>query len=223
MSVLAGPHSQPGLARGRSRLPDADRASLQRARLQRAIVTCTAEKGFANCSVADIVAVARVSRQTFYELYADKETCLLDAADTGWALLRKRLAEVRREADSDDAWAALTAMVGGYLAFLADEPEFTRLVEIDMLTAGQRSLRARLAAHRKLAAVVQAWHVDLAVPAGWPPLPPPAFLALIGAIDSLVIAEVAAGRTAKLRGQLDIILEVAHRLLTGVGVDAPRA
>lgn len=217
MGLLAGTHSQPGIARGRSRLPDAAREALQRARLQRAIVACVAEKGFASCSVSDIVSSARVSRQTFYELYDDKESCLLDAADAGWALLRTRMAAARRAADPDDAWSVLTAMVDGYLGFLADEPEFTRLFEIDMLTAGQRSLRGRLAAHRRLAAVVQDWHTSLAVPAGWPPLPAPAFLALIGAIDSLVIAEVAAGRTAELRGQRDVILDITHRFLSGTG------
>ena len=45
------------------------------------MVEVTAERGYADCRIADVIAYAGVSRKTFYELFRDKEDCFLAAYD----------------------------------------------------------------------------------------------------------------------------------------------
>src|SRR5436305_12707694 len=70
----------------------------QRARLLEAMVRAVAEKGYEAATVADAVRLARVSRGTFYELFASKEACLLAAYRAGYEVLEQRIAEAVRAA-----------------------------------------------------------------------------------------------------------------------------
>ena len=49
----------------------------QRERMLDAMARAVAAKGYAKVTVADVVALAGVSRRTFYEHFADKEQCFL--------------------------------------------------------------------------------------------------------------------------------------------------
>ena len=51
-------------------------AEIQRSRLLAAAVRAVDELGWANTTVADIVARSRISRRTFYETFANREECL---------------------------------------------------------------------------------------------------------------------------------------------------
>jgi AcrR family transcriptional regulator len=52
-------------------------AEFQRSRLLRAAVEVASERGYEGMSVAAIVARARVSRKTFYELFQSRDDCFL--------------------------------------------------------------------------------------------------------------------------------------------------
>src|SRR2546421_12380551 len=71
-------------------------AEWQRARMYHAIVRAVSEKGYAKVTVADVVALAGVSRRTFYEHFKDVEDCFVEAyeAATG-AVLAEVEAAVR--------------------------------------------------------------------------------------------------------------------------------
>jgi AcrR family transcriptional regulator len=62
------------LPRGRHSLSREEVEGSQRERVQRAMAEAMAEKGYALTSVADILRRARVSRETFYELYTSRRT-----------------------------------------------------------------------------------------------------------------------------------------------------
>ena len=53
----------------------------QRERLRGAIVQLVSERGLLATSVTDLTRLSRVSRLTFYDLYADKQECFLEAFD----------------------------------------------------------------------------------------------------------------------------------------------
>lgn len=53
----------------------------QRGRLQAAVAELTAERGYDNTSVSDIVKRAGTSKRTFYEYFADRQACYLSAYD----------------------------------------------------------------------------------------------------------------------------------------------
>ena len=49
------------------------------------MVSAAATLGYANVRIADVVNRARVSRQSFYAQFADKEACFLAAHAEGWS------------------------------------------------------------------------------------------------------------------------------------------
>ena len=53
----------------------------QRARLRTALIELIARRGYRAVRIVDVTKLARVSRPTFYSLYADKEALFLDAYD----------------------------------------------------------------------------------------------------------------------------------------------
>lgn len=72
--------SQPRrLPRGRHRLPPSVVARSHRTRIIHATAHVTYEKGYADATIADIVSAAGVSRQVFYEHFADKQHAFLEA------------------------------------------------------------------------------------------------------------------------------------------------
>ncbi len=64
-------------ARGANGSPRVQVSEMQRARLLSAAVVTLDELGYAQATVAHITARARVSRRTFYDLFAGREDCLL--------------------------------------------------------------------------------------------------------------------------------------------------
>ena len=67
------------LPRGRHRLPPSVVARSHRTRIIHATAQVTREKGYADTTVTDIVSAAGVSRQVFYEHFADKHHAFLEA------------------------------------------------------------------------------------------------------------------------------------------------
>ncbi len=134
---LVGSH--PGLAPRPS-----DRS--QRARLLEAMVRAVAEKGYEAATVADAVRLARVSRGTFYELFASKEACLLAAYRAGYEVLEQRIsAAVRGAADWREE---LRLGFRAYLETLEEDPLFARvyLIEAHVVAAEREAVLDRFAA-----------------------------------------------------------------------------
>ena len=101
------------------------RAGAQRARLLEGMAQAVAEKGYAAATVADAVRIARVSRGTFYALFASKEACFLESYRHGVDVLVDRVRAAVRAEDGD--WVArLRAGLRAYLRTLAGEPRFAR-------------------------------------------------------------------------------------------------
>lgn len=75
----ARPSRPQRLPRGRHRLPPSVVARSHRTRIIHAIAEVTYEKGYADTTIADIVAAAGIARQVFYEHFEDKEHAFLEA------------------------------------------------------------------------------------------------------------------------------------------------
>ena len=100
--TLARTHEgEPGLPRGRNRLPlRAVRAS-HRERLLGSVMAAVAEASYPAVTVADIVRRARVSRVAFYAQFADKEDCFLTATREGGRLMSSRVVSATRALPAD--------------------------------------------------------------------------------------------------------------------------
>jgi AcrR family transcriptional regulator/DNA-binding MarR family transcriptional regulator len=116
-------------------------AEMQRARLLTAAAVSIAELGYARASVAHITARARVSRRTFYDLFENREECLI-------AVMQDVADQIRGEI----AAANLSGVVwrervrGGLsviLSFLDREPVLARVCVVQALQGGPRVLEWR--------------------------------------------------------------------------------
>ena len=127
------------------------RAGAQRARLLEAMVQVVADKGYAAATVADAVRAARVSRGTFYTLFASKEACFVEAYRHGVDVLDGRIDAAVREAGGD--WRdGLRAGLRAYLDSLFAEPRFARMWITEIHAAGRAALQERDATLQRFAA-----------------------------------------------------------------------
>lgn len=217
--TLARTHEgQPGLPRGRSRLPlRAVRAS-QRERLLRSVIASVADIGYAEVTVADIVRRAKVSRAAFYDHFTDKEDCFLAATREGRLLMVDRVVAAGRALPAgvpDEE--IMRATCRAFLGFLADEPAFARVFYIDMPAAGPRAVERLEVAGRLFADLNCRWHQRARERhPEWPAVPYEAFLALSGATTELVRSMVRAGRTDALPDLEDTLVSLHLAVLAAL-------
>jgi AcrR family transcriptional regulator len=121
----------------------------QRWRLLEAVVEVTGRAGYADATIADMIAVAGVSRKTFYEHFADKEAAFLATYDVVADRLIASL--VATGAAHADAAARRTAQVERFLAILDRDRVIARVFMVDVQGAGPAALRRRAAVNRRFA------------------------------------------------------------------------
>jgi AcrR family transcriptional regulator len=110
---------------------------MQRSRLLGAAVAAVQELGWSNVTVASIASRARVSRRTFYELFSDREDCLLEVL-TGTT---DRVLVMLEHADLDGLSWRERIRVGLWviLSFFDREPELARVCVVQS-ARGNRSV-----------------------------------------------------------------------------------
>jgi AcrR family transcriptional regulator len=146
------------LPRGRHGLSRAQVEASQRLRLVRAMAEVMAEKGYARTSVADILRRARVSRETFYELFDSKQDCFMSAFEQAYAHILDAVSESAGGAGSagETAIDGFARVFGDYLEALALEPAVARVFLIEVYAAGPEAIRRRLELQAGLAAALGA-------------------------------------------------------------------
>jgi AcrR family transcriptional regulator len=217
------------LPRGRHAAPREVVAESQRERLLVAMADATAEKGYANVAVADVIERAGVSRRSFYEHFSNKEEAFLAAYDAGVAGMLDVIAEAEesaRAAAGPEGGGLLAGARAGtevYLQLLADNPAFARTFLIEVLGAGPAALARRDAVHERFAARLADSFTAIAEAAGGLPVPAPfVFRAAVGAIHELVIDRLLKEGAEALPELLGPILEIELRLLAGGRALTPR-
>jgi AcrR family transcriptional regulator len=197
------------LPRGRHSLSREEVVSSQRERLQRAMAEAMAEKGYALTSVADILRRARVSRETFYELYSSKEDCFMSVFDAAYAAIGAAMAESSGQSTADPPGEPrLARVLDDYLGAIAADPVTARVFLIEVYAAGPAAIERRTALQHGL--------VDLlAAAAGADERDRFAVEAGIAAIAALVTARLAVGDVDEIRALRDPILELLDRLRIG--------
>jgi AcrR family transcriptional regulator len=128
------------LPRGRHKLSAATVRASQRERALRAMIECVGEEGWAETTVPDVVARARVSRNSFYEHFEDKTACFLAALDEAARELLEAMFELRSEPD----W--ITALERGmkhYLGAWQERPALCRAYFVELAFVGPRGVTQR--------------------------------------------------------------------------------
>jgi AcrR family transcriptional regulator len=170
-------------------------AEIQRQRIIGAMAEVAAEKGAANVTVAHIVARAGISRRTFYEIFEDREACLLAALEEA---IGQAAASVLPAYASQQRWRErVRAGLGALLLFLDDEPGLGRLCVVEALGAGDRALERRADCLAALIAAVDEGRQEIS---GAKQPPPMTAEGVVGAVFSIVHARILARDSAGGRG-----------------------
>jgi AcrR family transcriptional regulator/DNA-binding MarR family transcriptional regulator len=192
---LAGSRDE-GLAG--SVLPRRHVAEIQRSRLLASAVRAVAELGYSQTTVSDIVARSGVSRRTFYQMFANREECLL-------AVLEDAIGQVGVELERAGLegleWRErLRTGLWRILAFLDREPVLAHVCVVGALSGGPAVLERREEVLAGLAGVVDEGRLE----AGGRARECTALTAegLVGAAMAIVYARLLKGRREPLTGLL---------------------
>ncbi len=127
------------LPRGRHALAPEQVLADQRRRLIAAVPGAVAEHGYEAMSVADIVKRAAVSRNAFYNNFADKQECFATAQEAGHERLLRTLTAAC-EADAPFA-ERLGRSLGAALEALGSDPDLARLLFVEAPSSVELALR----------------------------------------------------------------------------------
>jgi AcrR family transcriptional regulator len=164
-----------------------------RRRLLDAMSEAVARKGYADTTIADIAAEARVSKRTFYEHFDDKAACL-------FALYRaaseQALSVLREAIDPAHDWhAQAERALNAYFSCLACNPPLLRTLFIEILHLGPEGLRVRRQVNEQIADFIVA---VVGERAGRAPLLRTMAMAIVGGINELVLQAIEQDRVDRL-------------------------
>lgn len=205
--------------RGGERLaPDTDGmsiASLQRARIVAAAVEVTAEHGAANVSVAHLVGRSGISRRTFYEVFRDRDDCLLAAFEDTLVRVAARVAPAY---EGEQKWSErIRAGLGALLVFFDEQPSAARLVLVESLAIGGETLASRERAVAGLVAAVDAGRQESKSGANAPPLTAEG---VVGGVLSILARQVSGGRGEPLASLLNPLMGIVVTPYLGFAASA---
>ncbi len=176
-------------------------AEIQRSRLLAAAVRAVDELGWANTTVADIVARSRISRRTFYETFANREECLSAVFEDLLGVIVGELAAARLEGL---VWRErVRGGLGAILGFFDREPVLARVCVVQALSGGPGVLERREEVLARLAGVVDEGRREGARGGECTPLMAEG---LVGAAFGIVYARL-------LRGQRDPLTDLLGELM----------
>ncbi|HEY1687971.1 MAG TPA: TetR/AcrR family transcriptional regulator [Solirubrobacteraceae bacterium] len=125
---------------------------LQRARVLAAAVGLLAQEGYGGASVASICAQAGISRRTYYEVFENREDCLLAILTDAEYRVRQALAELDLE---DALWIErVRAGVWVILSLFEEDPALGRVCLVESQRAGGPVQEQRERIFAGLAAIV---------------------------------------------------------------------
>jgi len=194
----------PRLPRGRHGLSPGAVARSQRTRLIQATALVSMEKGYANTTVADIVAAAGVAKDAFYRHFSDREQVFLEAQQYPSQHILDVMAASYFSADEwpERVWRALDALLG----LIAEHPTLSHLRMVECYSAGTAAIRRAEDITRSFTLFLEEGYRYAPDAEGLPRL---YSQAISGAIFELIQRDVAAGRTTDVRRRLPQLAYVA--------------
>ena len=202
------------LPRGRHGLTREAVVGSQRERLLRAMADAVAANGYAKTTVADVLKRARVSRETFYEQFQNKEECFLAAYDAAAAIVAAEMSAALPQGNG--AGASFTQRLDGllraYLEALAFEPALARTFMVEVYAAGPGALARRVEVQTRFAELVAAMAGARDARQRF------ACEALVAAVSSLVTQLLCADQPEKIPDLHEPLRDLAGTFLAGVGL-----
>lgn len=193
------------LPRGRSVLPTGLAAAARRERIIVATAHVTTAKGYAEMTVADIVATARLSRGVFYSHFRGKEDVFLAAQTEG---LRMSIGAAAAEFATGPTWPErVWGGLYGLLSYLAAHPERAFLGIAEIHAAGATAILRDHDFRMTYALFLEEGYRQRPATAKLPPI---CSEAIAGSLHELLRRRVVEGRTAQM---LELLPQCAYLAL----------
>ena len=190
--------------------PSAD----HRRRLLDAMAHAVARKGYADTTIADLAAEARVSRRTFYEHFASKAECLIALYEAASA---QALGVLMGAIDRRRDWhTQVEQALRAYLATLSCNPTLLRTLFIHILGLGNEGLQARRRANLQLAAfILNVVNDPGSKSQRQRPLSAEMAMAIVGGVNELVLQAIEEGRAERLAELSGAAAQLAKAVIDG--------
>jgi AcrR family transcriptional regulator len=200
------------IPRGRHRLPAAVVRRSQRLRLLYATADVTMKQGYRNTTVADLVAAAGVSREVFYEHFADRQQAFLEALEfpTQPILHACAAAYFSGEDWPDRVCRALDTLI----SLIVSNPAIAHLRLVECYAAGPTAIRRAEDNTRTFSVFLEEGFATSADSFKRPELWAEA---ITGAIFEIIHRDVREGDFAALERRLPQLVYVAIAPFTGPG------
>jgi AcrR family transcriptional regulator/DNA-binding MarR family transcriptional regulator len=184
-----------------------------------------AERGAASMTVAQIVKRAGVSRRTFYEVFDDCEACFLAAFDESVAWVSEPVLRAYR---SGGTWRErMRGSLSALLGCLDEDPFAGRLLVVESLAAGRKSLERRSSVLSRIVRAVEEGGAETKAPVDASTLTAEG---VVGAVFSVIHARLLEDDRKPLAGLVNPLMSIvvlpylgqaAGRKELGHSVDAP--
>ncbi len=193
----------------------AERKAERRVRFLDAATRLFAERGYTDCSLADVCAAAGLSKRQFYEEFETREDVLAAAydrvQDDAAAAVLGSLADLDPRFDPE---TAIRAIVTSYVGSIGSDPYRAKLAFIEVVGVSERMERHRRERRHAWASVIESTVVPMVLPGGRVRgLPGMAASALIGAINGLAQEWLLAQPRPSLDGLVELLVPLALSLV----------
>jgi AcrR family transcriptional regulator len=151
-------HPSAAAPRGRHAPPLEVRQDRQRQRLFSAAAAVFARTGYADASAEAIAREAGMSKATFYEHFDNKEDCIVALFDAAVGVLdgaMRAAGEAQAAADLD---TRVQATVRAFLGVVADFPDESQTLLVEIVGAGPRAMERRDAALTRIAQAIDGYN-----------------------------------------------------------------
>jgi AcrR family transcriptional regulator/DNA-binding MarR family transcriptional regulator len=178
-------------------------AELQRRRILVAMARITCQDGLRSVTIAQILHSAKVGRRKFYELFDDREDCLLAVFNEAVSTAEQRVAGC---ADDAASWAErLRGALHALLEFFDEEPELARVCVVHAMAGARPVLTRRREVLFDLAHLVDGGR---AVRRSTTELPALTAEGVVGAVFSLIYDRLMAPEQTRLTDLLNPLMAI---------------
>lgn len=163
-----------------------------RERLLEGLAQAIRENGYMETKISDVVRHAHTSRRTFYEHFADKESCYVELVKVAGALLRE---QVEAAVDPAAPWdARIDQAIDAYVEALTLDPQMTLSFSRELPALGERGADLRRESLDRFAELCRRLvNTDENLRAGVEPISMDAAVMLTGGIHEMVLRAVERG------------------------------
>jgi AcrR family transcriptional regulator len=196
----------PRLRSGPHQLSPAEVAASQRARLETAMIEAVARHGYAAVTLRELVGLAGVSKQTFYQHFESKQDCFLATFDAIVAEALKRVGSAYRSQKENDFRERLLAALRAFMELVVQAPQAAALVGVESLTLGSAGVGHRERGSEPFEAMV---HQSFEHSRSRIVVPQTVVRAVVGGWRGVVYHRLRAGREAELPGLVPELVDWA--------------